>query len=66
MPLNVERIRTLREKKKLTQEQAAELAGMKGRQAWYNVESGREKNLTLERLEKVAAVLGCKAQDLIQ
>lgn len=65
MCLNVERIRELREKRKLTQQQAAELAGMGSKQAWSNFENGRD-NPTLDRLAKVAEVLGVKPRELIK
>lgn len=65
MFLNVARIRELRERKGLTQAQAAELAEMGTKQAWNNLEKGRVANLTLERLHKIAEALGAKARDLL-
>src|SRR4051794_33722156 len=39
----------------LTQEEAAKRAGLGERQKWYDIESGRRHNLTLETLDRIAA-----------
>jgi DNA-binding XRE family transcriptional regulator len=64
--LNTDKIRQLRERLKLTQEQAAARAGLPSRQKWNDIERGRQKNLTIETLERVAAALGVKARDLLK
>jgi len=66
VPLDTAKLKRLREKCKLTQEEAAIRAGLKGRQAWNNIESGRRPNLQLQTLEKIAAALGVKAKDLLK
>ena len=60
------KIRTLREKLKLTQEEAARRAGLTNRQYWNSIETAQRKNLTVETLEKVAKALGVKAKDLLK
>lgn len=66
MPLDVEKIRRIREKLGITQEQAAAAAGLKGgRQAWNDIESGRRVNLTIETLERIAGALGTRAAELL-
>ena len=59
------KIRALREERGLSQEEAAKLAGLGGRQQWNDVESGRRPNVTLDTLNKVAKALGVKARDLL-
>jgi transcriptional regulator with XRE-family HTH domain len=66
MPLDLEKIRKLREAKGLTQLQAAELVGLKSRQAWHSIENGDQPNLGLVTLAKIAKVLGVKAKDLLK
>lgn len=66
VPLDVEKMRKLREKLGLTQDDAAKRAGLKGRQAWNNIESGRRPNLQLQTLERIAKALGVKAADLLR
>ena len=63
--LDLEKIRQLRERKGLTQEAAAKLAGFRSRQAWNNIESGRQSP-RLDTLERIAAALGVKARDLLK
>ena len=64
--LDIEKIKRLRERLKLSQAEAAERAGIGTRQSWNKIESGREGNLSLERLEKIAAALGVKSKDLLK
>jgi transcriptional regulator with XRE-family HTH domain len=66
VPVNHEKIRELRESLGLTQEQAAKLAGMKGKAQWSELERGRYKSMTVTTLERVAAALGVKARDLLK
>jgi transcriptional regulator with XRE-family HTH domain len=63
--LDLEKIKQLREKLGLTQEQAAHRAGFKSRQAWFNIESGGQSP-SLATLDKIAAALGVKARDLLK
>jgi transcriptional regulator with XRE-family HTH domain len=65
MPVNTSRIRELREKRGLTQQEAAEKSGLKTKQAWNNIEKGRQTNMTVETLEKVAKGLGVKVSALL-
>lgn len=51
---------------KLTQAEAAERAGLTGKQVWSDLEQGRRSNITLETLERIAAALGVKAKDLLK
>jgi transcriptional regulator with XRE-family HTH domain len=66
IPLDTAKIRQLREALKLTQEQAAKRAGLSSRQKWNDIESGRQTNLTIELLERVARALGVSAKDLLK
>jgi transcriptional regulator with XRE-family HTH domain len=66
MPLDTDKIKYLREKLGLTQEQAAERAGFKTRQAWNNIESGRQASISLATLEKIASALGTTAKKLLK
>jgi transcriptional regulator with XRE-family HTH domain len=64
--LDTDKIRTLREGRGLSQEEAATLAGLSGRARWSEVESGRLVNITMETLEKMAKALGVKAKELLK
>lgn len=64
--LDYERIRPAREAMGLSIAEAARRAGMKHRQAWYEVEAGKQTNVTLERLAQVAAVIGLRPRDLVK
>lgn len=66
MCLNTERIRTRREELGLTQQQAADLSDLGSKQAWNNVEHGRDENVTLERLSRIAAALKLHPRELIK
>jgi transcriptional regulator with XRE-family HTH domain len=62
------KMRTLREKRGLTQEEAAKLADM-SQQQWANIEgghTGRTRGVSLPTLGKVAKALGVKAKDLLK
>lgn len=63
--LDVPKMKKLRAKLGLTQAQAASAAGFGSKQAWNNIESGRQTNVTLQTLEAVAKVLKCKPRDLL-
>lgn len=60
------KIKKLRIAKGLSQAAAAEQAGVGSRQAWNNIEGGREPNMTLDRLNRIAAVLGTTAKNLLK
>ena len=66
VPLNLDKIRALREKLGLTMEQAARLAGFPGRQRWYEIEAGRRGDVKLSTIEAVARALGVQARDLLK
>ena len=66
IPLNTDKIRKLRLAAKLTQAEAAERAGLKGKQKWSDLENGRRSNLTIETLERIAKALGVRAADLLK
>lgn len=66
VPLDHAKIKALREQLGLSQEEAAQRAGLKTRQAWNNIESGSRPNLQLHTLERIAKALGVKARDLLK
>ncbi len=66
MGVDASKIKAIREKLGMTQQEAAQKAGLKNRQYWNNVERGERSNLTIETLEKIAAALGVKAKDLLK
>ena len=66
MGLDIKKIKSLREKKGLSQDQAAAAAGLNDRQAWHRIESGANTNVKLETLERIAAALGVSAKSLIK
>jgi len=45
-------------------EEAAKRGGLKSRQAWYNIESGLQPNVTMSTLDNLAKALGVKAKEL--
>ena len=63
--LDIERMKARREELGLTQDDAAKRAGFQSRQAWNNIESGRQVTLTLATLAKLADALEMEAADLI-
>lgn len=66
VPLDIDKIKTLRTALGLSQQEAAERAGIGGKQNWYAIESGDRANLTLEVLERIATVLKTTAKDLLK
>lgn len=64
--IDMAKIRRLREGLGLTQDQAAEKAGLGSRQRWNDIESGRKSGVTVETLERIAKALGVKAKDLLK
>lgn len=62
------KIRAVRERRKLTQADAAAKAGM-SQQQWANVEGGHtggKRGISLATLDKIANALGVKARDLLK
>ena len=66
MPLNIKKIKRLREDVGLSQAEAAAKAGLKTRQRWHQIESGIITNIELDTLERIAKALGVKAKDLLK
>jgi transcriptional regulator with XRE-family HTH domain len=64
--IDIEKIKALREKLGLSQAEAAEKAGMNGRQDWSAIETGRRPGITVATLEKIASALGVRAKDLLK
>lgn len=65
MPVDFSKITAMREKRQLTQDEAARAAGMKTRQQWYAIESGRRPRLSVDTLEKIATALGVPPCELL-
>jgi transcriptional regulator with XRE-family HTH domain len=65
MPVDTDKIKSLRLKRGWTQQQAANAAGMQSRQAWNNIETGRGSP-RLDTLERIAAALGVKTAALLK
>ena len=66
VPLDYAKIKKLREKLGLTQEEAARQAGLGTRQAWNHFETGRRTDIRLTQLERIAKTLGVRAADLLK
>jgi transcriptional regulator with XRE-family HTH domain len=66
VPLDYAKIKRLREQLGMTQEEAAQRAGLGNRQAWNHFETGRRPDIRLTQLERIAAALGVKARDLLK
>lgn len=64
--LDTAKVKSLREKMGITQQEAAEGAGMTSKQQWNDIESGRRPNVSLDTLNKIAKALGVKAKDLLK
>ena len=64
--LNTEKMKKLRLKRGLTMTEAAVAAGLGNRQRWYEIESGRLTNVTIDTLNKIAAALGVSAKELLK
>lgn len=62
MPLAKNKLKELREKKRLTQEKLAELSGV-SRQTVISIETGKYVP-SLELALKFAKIFGCKVEDL--
>lgn len=66
IPIDANKIKSLRTSLGLSQVQAAKLARLSSSQIWSDVEKGRRSNLTIETLDRIAAALGVKAKDLLK
>lgn len=64
--MNASAMKRLRKRLGLTMEAAAVAAGMKRRQAWYRLESGDRKSVSLRTLASISRVLRCKVDDLLK
>jgi transcriptional regulator with XRE-family HTH domain len=60
-----EKMRERRKALELNQTAAAERAGLASVAVWSAIETGRQPNITMETLAKIAAALECDARDLI-
>jgi DNA-binding XRE family transcriptional regulator len=64
--LDIGKLKALRAKLGLTQEQAAKRAGLKSAQHWAGIESGVKANVTVETLGKLAKALKCNQCELLK
>jgi transcriptional regulator with XRE-family HTH domain len=64
--IDLAKIKSLREKLGLTQDDAAMRAGFASRQRWNDIESGRKASVTVNTLEQIAKALGVKGKDLLK
>ncbi|MEM1012521.1 MAG: helix-turn-helix transcriptional regulator [Planctomycetota bacterium] len=65
VPLDLDKLKQLRADAGLTMAEAAERARLSGRQAWYAIESGRNADVRVSTLERIAAALGTTARELL-
>ena len=66
VPIDIVKLKTLRESRGWTMQQAAEAANLSGgRQSWNDVESGRRPNPTVDTALRIARALGVKIDDLV-
>ncbi|MEM9753107.1 MAG: helix-turn-helix transcriptional regulator [Planctomycetota bacterium] len=65
VPIDFERVRTLREAAGLSVAEAARRAGMKHRQQWWLIENARKLDPTVSTLQRIAAVLDVEPADLL-
>jgi transcriptional regulator with XRE-family HTH domain len=63
--INIARIAERRAELGLTQQEAAERAGLGTRMRWNHVECGRKKRCTADMLYRVALALAVRMEDLI-
>ena len=66
MGIDIEKIKRLREKKNMSQLEAAMASGLTSKQRWNHIETGRFQNVTVDTLEKIAKALGVRAKDLLK
>jgi transcriptional regulator with XRE-family HTH domain len=65
MPLDVEQIKAIRTRLRLTQEAAAAAAGIGNRQKWSDIEGGRT-DVRVSTLDRLAKALGVRASELLK
>lgn len=65
-PVKANEIKRRRQLLGMTMAKAAQLAGWKTQQAWSGVERGQRPDPQVSTLMRVAAVLGCKVDDLLR
>lgn len=63
--LDVRKIREVRERRGMTQEQAARAAGLANRQKWSDIEAGRS-DIRLSTLGRIARALGLRPAELLK
>lgn len=66
MPLNIQQIKTVRVCRGLSVTAAARAAGFKRSSQWHDIESGRQSNLSIDTLERVARSIGVTAAELLR
>jgi transcriptional regulator with XRE-family HTH domain len=68
VPVDPDKIRNLRERLGLTQQQAAKNAGMKSKQHWNNIENGRQTSdsISVALLERIAVALKTTPANLLR
>jgi transcriptional regulator with XRE-family HTH domain len=64
--LNTDRVRALRLKLGLTQQQAADRAHMAGRQEWNKIETGLRPDIRISTLLKLGRALGVPPGELLR
>ena len=65
MPVDRQKIASLRRAQMLTMEEAAKRAGLGTRQRWYSVEAGQRENVLADTLYAVAQALGVTMDELM-
>lgn len=66
MPLDLDKVRTLRAQLGITMDEAASRAGLAGKQSWSLIESGKKSDVRVSTLEAIARALGVRARDLLK
>ncbi|MHB1155278.1 MAG: helix-turn-helix domain-containing protein [Phycisphaerales bacterium] len=64
--LDTQKMESLRKKLGLTQEQAAQRAGLPGKQVWNDIVQNRRRNITMDTLDALAKALACHPKELIK
>jgi transcriptional regulator with XRE-family HTH domain len=64
--LDTTKMKRLRQKLGLTQEEAARRAGLPSRARWNDIESGRKINVTMESLDAIAKALAVHPAELLR
>jgi transcriptional regulator with XRE-family HTH domain len=66
MKVDTAKIKRLREKKGLSQREAALAAGWATAQQWASIETGQRKSPSVQTFAAVARVLGCRMEELLR